>query len=426
MTYGQALAYLGSFVNYEKISHYPYQESHKLERFKEFLPLIGDPQDSLRSLHVAGSKGKGSTCAFLAYILRESGYTVGLYTSPHLCDFRERIRVFLPGGGAPKEFDGMIPRASLARIVTSLAGTLDAYNKRSAWGPLTFFEVYTALAFLYFKERKTDFVVLETGLGGRLDATNVVSPLCSVITPLSLEHTDKLGTTLKRIAAEKAGIIKPHIPLVITAPQPPEAMSVIKRRACLCRTPLQIAGRKIPSFRLRLWGRHQLMNAAVAVAVVEGLGLAGAGAIRKGLYDTRWPGRCEVIDTEPAVLLDGAQNAASAAALAAAVREHVRFRKVILIIGVSSDKDIRGIAAVLAPLADAVIATRSDNPRALDPRCVGSHFGNKLVAHTENVGQALDTAFSFSGARDLIVITGSLFVVGEARLRLAARKERKK
>ena len=213
MTYPQAIKYLESFVNYEKFIDYPYKRSLKLERIKDFLFLIGNPQDKLRCIHVAGTKGKGSTCAFIAYILRQAGFRVGLYTSPHLSDFRERIRILeYQRIGKSKRvldvFEGLIGKRDLAGLVKKLKPAIDRYNKSSKYGPLSFFEVYTALAFVYFKEQKTDFAVLETGLGGRLDATNTVNALVSVITPISYEHTQKLGKTLREIAREKAGIIK--------------------------------------------------------------------------------------------------------------------------------------------------------------------------------------------------------------------------
>ncbi|MFH1640828.1 MAG: bifunctional folylpolyglutamate synthase/dihydrofolate synthase, partial [Candidatus Omnitrophota bacterium] len=187
MTYPETIKYLESFINYEEIPFWLYKESLKLQRIKDFLAIIGNPQNYLRSIHVAGSKGKGSTCAFISYILRESGYRVGLYTSPHLFDFRERIRILTrhssPVTSNQDAFEGKISKRELIGLVERFKPSIDSYNKKSKYGPLSFFEVYTALAFIYFKERKVDFAVLETGLGGRLDATNVIYPLVAAIAP---------------------------------------------------------------------------------------------------------------------------------------------------------------------------------------------------------------------------------------------------
>ncbi len=207
MTFPDAIKYLESFINYEKISAWPYQESLKLKRIQGFLKRIGNPHNGLSYIHIAGSKGKGSTCAFIAYILREAGFKVGLYTSPHLSDFRERIRVLLPLASSlnpGSDFEGMIAKKDLVRIIQQLKPEIEEYNRMSKYGGLSFFEVYTVLAFSYFKEKKVDFVVLETGMGGRLDATNVVTPAVCVISPISYEHTQKLGKTLTKIATEKS------------------------------------------------------------------------------------------------------------------------------------------------------------------------------------------------------------------------------
>jgi dihydrofolate synthase/folylpolyglutamate synthase len=450
MTYREVLAFLESFVNYERIPQYPYEESYKLERFKGFLSTIGNPQNDLRCIHVAGSKGKGSTCAFIAYILREAGYRVGLYTSPHLCDFRERIRIFLPQKPAPKEFEGMISERALSCLVSRLRNRLTTYNKQSRYGPLTFFEVYTALAFIYFKDKKTDFVVLETGLGGRLDATNVVSSLTSVITPISLEHTQKLGATLEKIAGEKAGIIKgrhalsPKHGIVVTAPQESQAMAVIRKRVRKCNLRLWVVGKNIlyrgkesaffvkgmraayPHLKIRLYGRHQLMNAASAIAAAETIQECRAGvtvdSVRKGLYNTCWPGRCEVVSGSPLVIVDGAQNRASCAVLVKAIRSNFDFRRIILVIGVSEDKDIEGIVSSLSTLTGVVITTRADNPRALNPGLLANYFKNKTVFNTSDTIQALKKARSLYRRTDLILVTGSLFVVGEVRAQFKKRK----
>ena len=212
MTYTEALAYLNSFINYENKNTYSYRKSFKLERIQDFLELIGNPQEALQCLHIAGTKGKGSVCIFIASILREAGYSVGLYTSPHLMDVRERIRVLRKTKDERRktkdEFEGMISKKEITHLVERVKPLIEKYQRVSKYGDLTFFEVYTALAFMYFKEQRVDYAVLETGLGGRLDATNVVDPLVCGITPISYDHMDLLGKSLAKIAKEKAGIIK--------------------------------------------------------------------------------------------------------------------------------------------------------------------------------------------------------------------------
>jgi dihydrofolate synthase/folylpolyglutamate synthase len=423
MAYQKAIQYLESFINYEKIASYPYRESCKLERIKDFLAAIGDPQEALRCIHVAGTKGKGSTCAFISYILREAGFRVGLYTSPHLSDFRERIRILeRQNTSTSNPFEGMITKRGLTAIVDRLKPAIDKYNKISKYGPLSFFEVYTALAFVYFKEQQTDFVVLETGLGGRLDATNTVNALVSVITPISYEHTDKLGSTLAEIAGEKAGIIKGDQgirgsgdqAIVISAPQEEEARDVIRNRckeagATLCQP-------KIRKLKIKLYGDHQQVNANVALAAVRALKIGISGAtIRRGLQNTVWPGRCEIVSKYPLVVLDGAQNVASAKAIKEAVRKNFKYKKLILILGISKDKDIKGICSELYDLADEVILTRADNPRATKPEDLRSHFKNKKAYLTKSVLEAKRFADKFAMKKDLLLVTGSLFVVGEAR-----------
>jgi len=478
MTYPEAIKYLESFINYEKIPQWPYEESLKLERIKDFLKAIGDPQVSLKCLHIAGTKGKGSTCAFLTYILREAGYRVGLYTSPHLSDFRERIRILQAAGSrqqAAGDFEGMITKNDFVELVDRLKPSIEEFNRNSKYEPLSFFEVYTALAFLYFKEKKVDFAVLETGLGGRLDATNVVEPLVCAITSLSYEHTQKLGNTLREIAREKAGIIKVNplasspvrqlnrqtgkwfdkltiprtIPsqvegpanrqtlVVISAPQEKEVIEVIRNRCKKVGARLYEVNRDIfyektatgfnimgmfgeyPNLEIRLLGEHQFVNASVAIGVVEALRfygiIVGDDSLRRGLYNTVWPGRVEVISKKPLVVLDGAQNVASSHALKEAIKENFKYRKLILVLGVSNDKDIKGICRELTELADAVILTQAYNPRATEPEALANYFKGKEIYLTNNVKEAIDLAKQKADSKDLVLVTGSLFVVGEAR-----------
>jgi dihydrofolate synthase / folylpolyglutamate synthase len=461
MTYPEVIDYLESFINYEKITAWPYKESLKLERIKDFLALIGNPQDHLRCIHIAGTKGKGSTCAFIAYILKESGYKVGLYTSPHLFDFRERIRILIPGFSG--DFEGMISKRELTVLVRKLKLSIDDYNRSSGYGPLSFFEVYTSLAFIYFKEKGVDFVVLETGLGGRLDATNVVNSLACAITPLSYEHTQKLGNTLKEIASEKAGIIKRHRddsgaprhkdtktqadqPVVISAPQEPEAMRVIQNRCLETGVKLYQVGQDIiyrqdsetqrrkvnnaftirgvfgryNNLKIKLAGEHQLVNAAVAIGVIAALKArnikVGVDGIRKGLYNAIWPGRCEIVSRKPYIVLDGAQNIASARAIKGTIKRDFKYKKLILILGISKDKDILGVCNELRDLADKVILTKADNPRAADPGSLAKSFRGQENYITGSVKEAEAKAVRLAKKEDLILVCGSLFVVGEFRV----------
>ncbi len=443
MLYSQVISYLGSFINYEKIPTYRYKKSLKIERIKEFLILLGNPHHDLRCIHVAGTKGKGSTCAFIAYILKEAGFKVGLYTSPHLADFRERIRI-MPGK-KKDEFEGMIPKTALKDLVERLRPKIEKYNRSSPYGPLTFFEAYTALALVYFKEKKVDFVILETGLGGRLDATNVVNALVSVITPISYEHMDKLGDTLKKIAREKAGIIKTKKSIVISAVQEKEAREVI-RAQCKALGAKIYEIKKYKKLKIRLAGKHQLINATVAVSAVKalsGYGIkVGVDSIRHGLYNTLWPARCEVIRRNPYIILDGAQNLASARALKETIKENFfaagarlprknpsgiirglpngqgsasgrKYKKLILILGISNDKDIKGICSELYDLTDKVILTKARTLRATDPEILAGYFNGKERYITDGIRQAKALSRLLAKREDLILVTGSLFVVGE-------------
>jgi len=429
MTYKQALRYLDSFVDYEKKNAYDYRKSFGLERITKLCALLGDPQNSIKSIHVAGTKGKGSTSAIIYSILRSAGYRTGLYTSPHLVSFRERIRVD----------DCLIGESDIGR----LTGIVKAAVDKMPCELFSFFELYTALAYLYFKEKNVDFAVYEVGLGGRFDATNIIKPLVSVITPISYEHMDKLGTSLSKIAFEKGGIIKDGVTCV-SSPQAKEAEDEIKK---ICRernSVLILVGRDVHYKELRanekrevfsvtgkydryrdlemnLLGSHQVMNAAGAIAAVETLRKHGivisSDAVRKGIAGVRWEARLEVVGIAPYLILDGAQNRSSANVLSAAVRKIFKYIKLYLILGVSKDKDIEGILEELVPISDVIIATKANVPdRALEPeRIKGLISGEKEVVITANVKEAIDKVRKLAGQEDLILVTGSLFVVGEAR-----------
>ncbi len=434
MTYPEALKYLESLVNFEKSDGYNYRTSFKLERMKRLAALLGDPQRSVRSIHIAGSKGKGSTASYVHSMLLSAGFKTGLYTSPHLVSFRERIRI-----GAE-----LISEEDLARILDRIKSVIESSMKEMT---PTFFEVCTSLAFIYFKEKKADIVVYEVGLGGRLDATNLLEPLVSAITPLSYEHADKLGDTLTDIAREKCGIVKSGS-ICVSAPQEEEALNVIEETCRERRVRLILVGREInfkelesveysnrfdvsgPSADYKgvetsLLGPHQAINASTAIGIIEALKLKGVvvpeRAVRNGIRDTRWPGRLEVIERRPFVVLDGAHNKASARILIESIKKIFRYRRLILLLGVSKDKDIRGILEELLPWSDTVILTRSKvTSRALDPvkmeeDILNMDHGVKDVILTSNTEEALSSALSMASPEDLVLITGSLFVVGEVK-----------
>jgi dihydrofolate synthase/folylpolyglutamate synthase len=428
MTYQEALNYLGSFINYEKIARYDYSRSIKLDRMLKLARLLGDPQDNIKCVHIAGTKGKGSTAAFTHSILCKAGFKAGLYTSPHLISFRERIRIG----------DSLISERDIADLTEKIKKAADSL--KGADTP-TFFELYTALAYLYFNEKKADFAVYEAGLGGRLDATNIISPLACAITPLSLEHTRTLGNTLTAIAGEKAGIIKTKVPCV-SAPQEDVALKVIEERCRQKMAPLTLVGRDIkfneiecsdsgetfsietnsanyPNLKTGLLGSHQMVNAATAIGLIEALNAKGLGitedAIRSGIGDTKWEGRLDVVSRDPLIVLDGAQNQASAAVLAEAVKTIFKFQNLILVLGVSSDKDVAGILAELLPLTSDVVLTKSKvAERALEPAKI-RRLMDRDAALTESVKDALELARKKAKSEDMILVTGSLFVVGEAK-----------
>lgn len=374
---------------------------------------------------MAGTKGKGSTCAFAASILKSAGLRTGLYTSPHLLDFRERFRV-----------DGtMISEAEMASIVEKI--------RPFAGRDLTYFEVTTACAFLHFAEQNVDAAVIEVGMGGRLDATNVVQPQGTVLTPIGLDHLSKLGSRIERIAREKAGILKSGVPAVVS-PQPEGAWEVIRETADSLRVPLHRVEKEIRLENLRispegtgadlfspagsyrglhipLPGRHQVDNAAAAIRAAElfferkGASLPQR-AVLSGILQTEWPGRCQVIAGEPTVVLDGAQSSESARALRSAVEQFFPGRGVILVIGLSTDKDLEGIAGVLGPWAGRIILTQANVPRA-EPIERLERLFEAFPARREtdaSVDAALRRACETDLPGEIVVVTGSLFVVAEA------------
>jgi dihydrofolate synthase/folylpolyglutamate synthase len=425
--------------------------------------LLGTPQSSFKSVVIAGTKGKGSVAAMIESALREAGHVTGLYTSPHLHTFRERIRV----GGE------MISPEDMVRIVEELKPVVDKIKALEEPSLLpTTYELATAIAFLYFKEKGVEVAVLEVGLGGRLDAVNIVRPVASVITPVSLDHTEVLGDTIAAIAEEKAGIIKTSTPVVV-APQSEEAWEVIKRVAAAKRAPLRAVGTNVyisthhlpevvsddagvPVYqafslayegtedeesgkirvKLPLLGSHQQLNAATALASLRVLAASGIAvrreAIARGFAKVEWPGRLEIVRRSPVVVLDGAHNVDSMYKALQAMFDLFYGHKLIVVLGLSRDKDIKGIVEelatsgsnVLGPRVEKVITTRAHHPRAAYPEDLADAFRKKgvFVEVRDNVNEALATAVGIAragsrGGNDdpIVLVTGSLFLVAEAR-----------
>ena len=432
MNYSQAEEYLDSFVNYENIPGISYASAdYSLRHMEELLHQIGDPHLAGKTVHIAGTKGKGSVAAMIAQVLTTSGYKTGLFTSPHFHSLRERIRV-----------DGsLISEEEFAALMMELKPYFEAINHDPVYRQLTYFEALTALAFAHFKKIGTDFQVLEVGLGGRLDATNVTKPEVCIITPISLDHTQILGDSLEKIAFEKAGIIKPGS-LVVLSLQPEEATSVIsdvchKQRAKVIQVGRDITWRRISGdfyhqslvvegkmgdyyLTIPLLGDYQLENTATAVAALEVLASLGfniaAEDIAQGLAQVEWLGRFQILNYQPMVLVDGAHNVASTNRLVESIKAHFDYNKILLVFGTSCDKDISGMVQELVPLSPQVIVTHFSHPRAASPSTVAAEFIKRgiEVKIADTVAQALSQALSLAGAPDLICVTGSLFVVAEA------------
>ncbi len=361
-----------------------------LETMRELARRLGDPQRDLQFLHIAGTNGKGSVAAMLAAVLQHAGYRTALYTSPHLVSFCERFQI----NGQP------ISEADVARWVEAIRPLLDDYPVR----PPTFFEVVTGLALAYFREQRADIVVWETGLGGRLDATNIVTPAVSVITTIALDHQQYLGSTLAQIAREKAGIIKPGVP-VVTAVRAAEALAVI-RQTCAAQGCRLTEVTAPLDWEVPLVGDHQRWNCATAVAALRAGGWSLTDEeIRAGLKQTYWPGRFQVLPGP--VVLDGAHNPAAAEQLAATLRARFPSQKIALILGVLRDKDYRQVCRILAPVADRLFCVPVQNERTSSPEELAAVCGGTVC-------RGLPEAYALARSSDVVVITGSLFLVGEA------------
>lgn len=446
-TFDDAVGYLYARVNFERTRPARVDpDAFKLDRTVALLEAMGNPHQGFRSVHVAGSKGKGSVCEMLTSALSACGYAVGIYTSPHLVDITERVRI---GNTciSPAAFVSMVDRCRIA--AEALPARL---------GECTFFELMTAVAFEYFAHQAVDMAVVEVGLGGRLDCTNVITPEVCGLTAIQLEHTDILGTTLAAIAGEKAGIMKPGVPAV-TVPQEPEVMEVFRRKAEEVGAPLFVLGEDVeyscrfesghelgPHARVcvgsprslfehiavPLKGEHQAANCGLVLGLLDQLVARGLvvseGDVARGLAATHSDGRMELAWAQPRILLDVAHTPESIRALIRAAGAHLRFDSLVAIFGCSSDKNVDAMLTELSRGADKVIFTRvSDSPRAMSPEELGRRFeeSGSMCQVAPNLKQAINLAARAVQRDDLILITGSCYLVGEAKKLLAEHAARK-
>ena len=453
MDYEAALAYIEAFIDYERSPDFSRQARlYNLNRISLLLKLLDNPHDRLRVIHVAGSKGKGSTAALIASVLTHAGYKTGLFTSPHLITPRERCRID----------NALISETEIAHYIDKIKPAIEAASA-AEFGRVSFFEIYTALAFSYFADKATDFAVIEVGLGGRLDATNVVKPVTTVITPIGLEHTAILGETYTQIAGEKAEIIKEGCPLAL-APQHPEARTVFERIAkernaqVVEVKPHSTVGRSIrgevepdhqasvsclllntdgvpvaqqfnaemdsesyPQLIMPLLGHHQFVNALTAIAAIECLKQAGYSVpktcVYEGFNNVQWRGRIQRIMSSPLVVLDGAHSPVSMQALCQTLRESFCYDKAIFVVSSMKDKNLTEIGNIVSNTADIVIATEvSDNPRVMSAETIRNTWSGvcKEITACPNPEKAIGQALASASLTDLICITGSLYLVGQA------------
>lgn len=437
-SFAQASRLLDSLPNMEKQRPgRPVSEHLKLDRMHALMHALEDPHAGLRIVHVAGSKGKGSMVEMLSACLTGCGYGVGVYTSPHLVDVRERIRI----AGVP------IDEADFTRQfnrVLEAAGSIE-----SEFGTSTYFEMMTAMALCHFADQLVDMAVLEVGLGGRLDATNIVTPALSCITTIQLEHTNILGSTLGEVAREKAGIIKPGVP-VMTVPQEAEAMASIREVAEEKGAPLFVLGEDIefnqrfeadaqlgPHVRVGIMtprseyqhmavplpGEHQAHNCGLALAALDQLKSLGFDLpevrVAEGLAKTQRMGRAEIVWTNPKTIVDGAHTKESVGALVRAIGAHTRYDSMVVVFGCSSDKNIDGILEEISRGADKIIFTKAErNLRAMNPEILCSRYTDltgKAAEAKPSVREAINTAARAVTKDDIILVTGSFYVAGEAK-----------
>ncbi|HUW19740.1 MAG TPA: folylpolyglutamate synthase/dihydrofolate synthase family protein [Sedimentisphaerales bacterium] len=437
-SYQDAIGYLFGRTDYEKQTRLSYNvTTFDLRRMQKLLSLLGNPHQKIQTVHIAGTKGKGSTAAMLAKMLEANGYRVGLYTSPHVVSLHERIMVD----------SVMVSESEMLGLLNRIYAPVEKMAKTSR---PTFFEIMTALAFMHFVDTKVDIAVIETGLGGRLDSTNVIKPKVVGITSLSIDHQQQLGSTIDSIAKEKAGIFKPGVP-VVTVQQDPAAMRVLRSEASNVKAPLSVTGgdidfsyrfetsrehgphtrvclttttSKFEHLRVPLQGKHQAINCGLALAMLDKLKSSGYkidnDKATEGLNSVSLVGRMEMICDDPRILIDGAHNAASIEVLMQAIGQNVPYDSMVVIFGCNSDKDAEGMLQQLQYGADKVIFTRSNSPKAMPPQDLAEIYAevcSKMCQTSVNLGEALQLARSAVGREDLICITGSFYLIGEAKIR---------
>jgi dihydrofolate synthase/folylpolyglutamate synthase len=437
-SYKEAIRYLFTKTDYEKESRLSYNiTTFNLSRMEKLLSLLGDPHKKVQTVHIAGTKGKGSTATMLARMLEANGYKVGLYTSPHVVNLHERITIN----------SKLITESEMLALLNRVHGPIEKMPEKNS---PTFFEIMTALALIHFVDANIDIAVIETGLGGRLDSTNVINPKVVGITSLSIDHQHLLGRTIDSIAKEKAGIFKRGVPAV-TVQQEPAAMRVLKSAATSIKAPLSITGSdidfsyrfetsrehgphtrvclttptsKFEHLRVPLYGSHQAINCGLALAMLDKLKGSGfeidSERAMEGLKRVSLAGRMEMISYDPRIMIDAAHNAASVKALMHAIGQNIPYDSMVVIFGCNNDKDVEGMLRELQFGADKVIFTRSNSGKAMWPQDLAEMYTEicgKMCQSAVGLQEALRLANSAIGRGDLICITGSFYLIGQAKAR---------
>jgi len=443
-TYAKAMGYLFDRTDYERQQRLRYNvTTFDLGRMERLLKGLGNPHRKIETVHIAGTKGKGSTATMLARMMEANGYKVGLYTSPHVSTLHERIAIN----------SHMISRGEMRGLINRAHFSVERMAKKD--DAPTFFEIMTALAFMHFADKDVDIAIIETGLGGRLDSTNVIRPAVIGITSISVDHQNLLGDNLGSIAKEKAGVIKKGVP-VITVPQEPDAMYMLKQTATALKAPLSVTGRdidfssrfessreegphtricvttpysKFEHLRVPLPGEHQALNCGLALAMLDKLKTQGYENDDEksvnGLKGLSLIGRMEIICEDPRIIVDAAHNAASIRALVQTIGQHVPYDSMVVIFGCNKDKDVRGMLHQLQYGADKVVFTRSNSPKAVFPQDLADMYTEmcgKMCQTALTITEAVKVAKSAVSKEDLICITGSFYIVGQAKEQLQANR----